>query len=65
MVILATLKELRAKIAKRIAKPLFLLETSTHVGYCTFVFIEAHGFYAIIAGALGIIIILSQIFGGE
>jgi hypothetical protein len=61
---LSHLAAFRAK-AHKVGKVAGVSEPWLHVAYCGALFVEGHGVYALVGGALGAAVLLAQVFGGE
>lgn len=55
----------RHKIARKLSKPIVMLETSAHSVYCFAAFSDGHGLYAMAAMGMLICIILATVIGEE
>ena len=56
-------KEARDKVGSRLHKSLHKGETVLHIGYCYFVFMEGHGMYPLLGGAMGLFVVVQALLG--
>lgn len=51
--------------AHKVGKAAHVSEPWVHAIYCMVLFAEGHGLYATIGGVLGVVVVVSNLFGGE
>jgi hypothetical protein len=57
--------DLRHRIGHALSKPIFVLETTAHGGYCYAAWAEGHGLYSLMAGVLLAVIVVNAVLGAE
>jgi hypothetical protein len=56
---------MRHSLARKLGKPIVLLESMSHGGYCYFVWLEGHELISLFAGGMLVCILVSVALGSE